>query len=315
MDIVESGKNNLKLLVSEIDNLEKSINDAFVQCVKEIYGCEGRIIFSGVGKTGIIARKLAATFSSTGTYSIFMQASEGLHGDLGMIHKSDIFIPISNSGTSQEILNLLPSIKEIGAKIISLTGNIESTLGQNSDIVINTHVNKELCPLNLAPTTSTTAALVMGDLIAIEVMKLRNFKIENFALYHPGGAIGRRLLQKVRDMMSADVPTIDINGSFSDLLYTISSKRLGVVCVMENDKIIGIITDGDIRRKMEKEKENIFKCQLKDIMTSKFTYANPEELAFNVLSKMKDKKISVLPIIEDDALIGVINIHDLHEFN
>lgn len=314
MSIIENAKDNLEQLISEIDICKKHINKDFEKAVLELYNCKGRVIFTGVGKTGIIGQKLAATFASTGTSSFFMHSTEAIHGDLGMVTSNDVVVAISNSGTSKELISILPTIQKIGAKIIAMTGNLGSPLAQNSNITVNTHVNSELCPLNLAPTTSSTVCLIIGDLIALEIMKLRKFKVENFALYHPGGAIGRRLLQRISDVMRTEIPMININGEFNDLLIAISSSGLGAVCVMQNDRMVGIITDGDVRRAINKHREQVFNLNLSNIMTANFTSVQNTELAFDVLKQMEKKKITVIPVFHNNIIVGMVSLHDLHDF-
>ncbi len=312
--IIESAKKNLKQLVLELANCEAHIDLNFENAVEAIYACQGRVIFTGVGKTGIIAKKLTATFASTGTPSYFMHSTEAIHGDLGMVSANDIVIAISNSGSSKEVISILPTIEKIGAKIIALTGNLNSPLAQQASIAVSTHINAELCPLNLAPTSSSTACLVIGDLIAIEVMKLRNFKLENFAVYHPGGAIGRRLLQRVSDVMQTNIPQIELGCNFNELLIKISSSGLGAVCVMEDNKMVGIITDGDVRRAINKEHEKVFATNLSSIMTTKYTKVSKSELAFDVLKHMENKKITVVPVFDEQEVVGMVSVHDLHDF-
>lgn len=313
-NIIEGARINLHKLINEISAAENHINDHFKKAVETIYNCSGRLIITGVGKTGHIGTKLAATFASTGTPSSFMHSTEAIHGDLGMVSPNDVVIAISNSGTSKELVSILPAIHKIGAQIIALTGNVKSPLAEAADIVVSTHVNAELCPLNLAPTSSSTVCLIIGDLLALEVMKLRNFKVENFALYHPGGAIGRRLLQRISDVMRTNIPSITIQDDFNELLKNISSSGLGAVCVMENNNMVGIITDGDVRRAINKNKEKVFTTPITDIMTRSFTSVQNNELAFDVLKQMENKKITVIPVMNKETVIGMVSLHDLHDF-
>ncbi|MFV0291555.1 MAG: SIS domain-containing protein [Mangrovibacterium sp.] len=314
MNIIEGAKQNLQTLIGEISAAENHLNADFKLAVETIFNCTGRLIITGVGKTGHIGAKLSATFASTGTPSAFMHATEAIHGDLGMVSRNDVVIAISNSGTSKELVSILPAISQIGAKIIALTGNIKSPLAEAAQIVVSTHVNAELCPLNLAPTSSSTVCLIMGDLLALEVMKLREFKVENFALYHPGGAIGRRLLMRVSDVMRADIPTLQINDDFNELLKNISSSGLGAVCVMEQGVMVGIITDGDVRRAINANKEKVFSTPIHHIMTKQFSSVQHEELAFDVLKKMETKKITVIPVMKNSCVVGMVSLHDLHDF-
>ncbi|MFV0521629.1 MAG: SIS domain-containing protein [Mangrovibacterium sp.] len=314
MNIINGAKTNLHQLIKEITAAESHIDDNFKKAVETIYHAEGRLIITGVGKTGHIGTKLSSTFASTGTPSYFMHSTEAIHGDLGMVNSNDVVMAISNSGTSKELVSILPAIHKIGAQIITLTGNIKSPLAESADIVVSTHVNAELCPLNLAPTSSSTVCLIMGDLLALEVMKLRQFKVENFALYHPGGAIGRRLLQRISDVMRTNIPIIQIHDDFNELLKSISSSGLGAVCVMENNKMTGIITDGDVRRAVNMQKEKVFSTPIDKIMTKNFTSVQQTELAFDVLKQMENKKITVIPIMNDENVVGMVSLHDLHDF-
>jgi len=287
-----------------------------VKVVRKIFDCKGKVVVTGIGKTGIIGKKISATFASTGTTSIFMNSTEGLHGDLGIINPEDIVLAISNSGESDEILAIMPAIKNIGAFVIGMTGNINSRLAKASDLYINTHVDEEGCPLNLAPMSSTTNALVMGDAIAGCLMKLRNFSPQNFAMYHPGGSLGRKLLTKVGNLMKTGeaLALCKADTSMEDIVILMSEKKLGVVCVMNDDNslLVGIITEGDIRRALS-HKEKFFSLKASDIMTTNYTKVDKEEMATQALSIMEDRphQINVLPVFDDNNFVGVIRIHDL----
>ena len=292
------------------------LSENFVKVVRKIFDCKGKVVVTGIGKTGIIGKKISATFASTGTTSIFMNSTEGLHGDLGIINPEDIVLAISNSGESDEILAIMPAIKNIGAYIIAMTGNINSRLAKASDLYINTHVDEEGCPLNLAPMSSTTNALVMGDAIAGCLMKLRNFSPQNFAMYHPGGSLGRKLLTKVGNLMKTGeaLALCKADTSMEDIVILMSEKKLGVVCVMNDDNslLVGIITEGDIRRALS-HKEKFFSLKASDIMTTNYTKVDKEEMATQALSIMEDRphQINVLPVFDDNNFVGVIRIHDL----
>lgn len=299
----------------EIDELEKARNKLGFEIetvVNMILESRGKVVVTGIGKSGIIGRKIAATLASTGTYSIFMNAAEGVHGDLGIIHPDDIIIAISNSGNSDEILNLIPSIRKMSVKVIAMTGNKESKLGQFADYVIDTSVGREACPLNIAPTSSTTVTLVMGDAIAIALMEAKDFKPENFALYHPGGNLGKRLLTRVEDVMKRNLALADVNADMEEVIVVMSEMSLGIVCVLNFNKIVGIITEGDIRRALT-NKDLFFKLKAKDIMTEQFLSVSKEKLAIEALNIMQNRvsEVSVLPVIELDEVIGVVRIHDL----
>jgi arabinose-5-phosphate isomerase len=243
-----------------------------------------------------------------------MNSAEGLHGDLGMVHREDVVIAISNSGNSDEVVSIIPSIKKIGAKLIAMTGNKKSKLGVEANEILDIGVEREACPMNIAPTCSTTATMVMGDALASVLIKLRNFKPENFAVYHPGGSLGRRLLMKVKDVMhsGSNLAVVEKNTGIDEVLVTMTKKKLGAVCVLENEKMIGIITEGDIRRALG-NKEEFFTYKAKDVMISKFTYIEAEKMAVDALELMenRDSQISVLPVLEGQKLIGMVRIHDL----
>lgn len=315
MNYINIGKEVFDLEIKELKKVRDRIGNEVEQAVELIFNSKGRVVITGIGKSGIIGKKITASLASTGTQSIFMNAAEGLHGDLGMIYKDDIVIAISNSGSSQEVIDLLPSIKRIGAKIIAMTGNINSSLGQAADIILDIGVEREACPMNLAPTSSTTATLVMGDALAVALIKRRNFKPENFALYHPGGALGRRLLTRVKDLMHTDIPVVYKDTLIKDVIYEISDKRLGMTMVYNNkDEVVGLITDGDIRRIVFDRIEDIKDLKAIDIMTRKFKTIDKDEMANYALDVMDTNKISSLVIIENKKVEGILTLHDLFDF-
>lgn len=312
-------KNINEVIESEIETLEilkECVNPSFEKAVLMIFNCRGKIIVTGVGKSGNIAQKIAATLVSTGTSAIYLHPTEGMHGSLGVIQKNDIMLAIGKSGESGELLGMLPSIKKMGAKIISITANLESTLAKNSDIILFTKINQEACPLNLIPTNSTTAALVVGDAIAITLMKMRKFKSSDFGLLHPGGTIGKRLLLTVGDIMRSgtDNPIISINDSISEMLFEITNKRCGAVSVIDkNQRLLGFITDYDIRKILEK-KENIFSKKIKDIMNPKPIFVYSDIKAVDVLGIMqnREKAIVVLPVLNrKKKVVGIIHMQDI----
>lgn len=312
---IELSKEVFDLEIEELKKVRDKIGNEIEDAVEMIFESKGRVVITGIGKSGIIGKKITASLASTGTQAIFMNAAEGLHGDLGMIYKDDIVIAISNSGSSQEVVNLLPSIKKIGAKIIAMTGNKNSQLGQAADLVLDIGIEKEACPMNLAPTSSTTATLVMGDAITVSLIKKRNFKPENFAVYHPGGALGRKLLTRVKDLMNIEVPKVYENTNLKDIIYEISSKRLGMTMVYNcNDEVTGIITDGDIRRTVFDKLEDIKNIKAVDIMTRDFKTIDKNEMANDALDIMDSKKISSLAVVKDKKVEGIVTIHDLFDF-
>jgi arabinose-5-phosphate isomerase len=314
MDIVSYAKEIFDIEIEELKKVRDKLGKEIEQAVRLIYESKGKVVVTGIGKSGIIGKKIAATLASTGTLSIFMNSAEGLHGDLGMIDSEDVVLAISNSGNSDEVLSILPSIKKIGAKIIAMTGNCNSSLGKEADVVLDVRVDKEACPMNLAPTCSTTTTLVMGDALASALIKIRDFKPENFALYHPGGSLGRRLLTKVSDIMhdNGELAIVGPDESIDTLIVEMTNKRLGAVCILDGEKLIGIITEGDIRRALM-DREKFFSYKARDIMTKTFTSIEKDKLAIDAMAVMENREsqISVLPVVEGNKLLGMIRIHDL----
>ena len=294
-----------------IINLADSINDDFVESANVIYKSKGRVIVTGIGKSAIIAQKIVATFNSTGTPSIFMHAADAIHGDLGIVRPDDVLIIISKSGETPEIKVLVPLLKARKNKIIALVGNITSYLAQHSDLILNTTVDREACPNNLAPTTSTTAQLVMGDALAVCLLKLRGFSATDFANYHPGGSLGKKMYMRVHDLSSKnDAPAVDINESITHVIIEISSKRLGTTAVIDDGKMIGVITDGDLRRMIENH-DDYKHLTAKDIMTKEPLSIEKDSLIVNALSLMRENNITQLPVMDGDNYSGVIHLHDI----
>lgn len=319
MNVVSYAKEIFDIEIEELKKVRDKISDEIHEVAKEILGLKGKVVITGIGKSGHIGKKIAATLASTGTLTIFMHSSEGLHGDLGMINKDDLVIAISNSGNSEEVLSIIPSIKKIGCKIVAMTGNKKSKLAKEASFILDVGVEKEACPMNLAPTCSTTATLVMGDALASVLIKLRGFKPENFAVYHPGGSLGRRLLLQVKDVMHVinDIALGSREDTIEDVVIKMTNKNLGAICVMEDKKIVGLITEGDIRRAIQ-NREKFFTYKAKDIMTEKFTSINGESLAIDALELMENRKSKIyqLPVVsEDNELIGLVSLHDLLSVN
>ena len=310
--IITTAKNTILTESSAIANLANFINTNFENAVKCIYGSKGRVIVTGIGKSANIAAKIVATFNSTGTPAIFMHAADAIHGDLGSVLEDDVVICISKSGNTPEIKVLVPLIKNYGNKIIAITGNIDSFLGKNADFTLNTFVEKEACPNNLAPTTSTTAQLVMGDALAICLLELKEFSSADFAKYHPGGALGKRLYLRVSDLIvNNELPQVSENESIVKVIVEISEKRLGVTAVVENSKIIGIITDGDIRRMLTKSTE-INHLTAKDIMSKNPKTIQEDAMAIEALERMETNSITqILVTNHDNNYKGVAHLHDL----
>jgi arabinose-5-phosphate isomerase len=303
-----------KTILSESASIAKLVSlldDNFVKSVELINSSEGRLVVTGIGKSAIIAQKIVATLNSTGTPSLFLHASEAIHGDLGMVQAGDVIICISKSGNSPEIKVLVPLLKRFGNKLIAITGNITSFLGKESDYVLNTYVENEACPNNLAPTNSTTAQLVMGDALAVCLMEMKNFTAEDFAKYHPGGALGKKLLLRVKDMLDmTHKPIVAPDSTIKKVIIEISEKRLGVTAVIENEKVIGIITDGDIRRMLNKT-ENISGLTAKDIMTVNPKTIKSTELVSDALNILEDFSITQLVVVDNGDYIGVLHLHDI----
>jgi arabinose-5-phosphate isomerase len=309
--ILATAKETILTESQAISKLADLLTNDFVESVQLIYESKGRLIVTGIGKSAIIAQKIVATLNSTGTPSMFLHASEAVHGDLGMVQPDDIVICISKSGNSPEIKILVPILNRFGNTLIAMTGNLTSFLAKNSQFVLDTTVEKEACPNNLAPTNSTTAQLVMGDCLAVCLMEMRNFKGEDFAKYHPGGALGKKLLLRVKDMLDeSKKPTVSPESNVQTVIFEISEKRLGVTAVVENDKIIGIITDGDIRRMLSKT-ETITGITARDIMTKNPKMIQPNDMVVEALNIMEDFSITQLIVAEDNSYKGVIHLHDI----
>ena len=303
-----------KTILSESESIAKLIqflDDNFVNAVEIIYESKGRLVVTGIGKSAIIAQKIVATLNSTGTPSLFLHASEAIHGDLGMLQPSDVVICISKSGNSPEIKVLVPLLKRFGNKLIAITGNTTSFLGKEADFVLNTYVDSEACPINLAPTNSTTAQLVMGDAIAVCLMEIKNFTAEDFAKYHPGGALGKKLLLRVSDMLdTTHKPIVAADSTIKNVIIEISEKRLGVTAVIENEKVIGIITDGDIRRMLNKT-ENISGLTAQEIMTKNPKTIKSTDMVSDALNILEYFSITQLVVVDNGEYKGVIHLHDI----
>lgn len=310
-NIIESAKRTLISESQSIAKLTDYIDTSFVEAVRLIYNSKGRLVVTGIGKSAIIAQKIVATLNSTGTPSLFLHASEAIHGDLGMVQDEDVVICISKSGNSPEIKVLIPLLKRFGNKLIAITGNSTSFLGKEAHFTLNTYVESEACPNNLAPTNSTTAQLVMGDAIAVCLMELRDFKAEDFAKYHPGGALGKKLLLRVQDMLdSTRKPFVTPDSSIKNVIVEISEKRLGVAAVIENNIVVGIITDGDIRRMLNKT-ETITGLTANDIMTVNPKTIKSSDMVVDALNILEDFSITQLVVVDEGIYKGVIHLHDI----
>ena len=295
--------------------LADRLDESFVRSVDLLYRCKGKVIVTGLGKSGLICRKIAATLSSTGTPSLFLHAGDGIHGDFGMIMKDDVILALSNSGETDEILKLLPIIKRLGLKLIVITGNPQSKLSRAADIILNASVKEEACPLGLAPTASTTAALAIGDALAIVLLEKRGFKEEDFAILHPGGTLGRKLLMKVEDLMhrGAELPVVFETTLMKDALLEITSKRLGVTAVVDSQGyLLGVITDGDLRRSLE-NKGDIFRFKAGDLMNRNPKTILADALAAHAVAVMEQHSITSLFVLEAGGHrpVGIVHLHDL----
>ena len=309
-DIKKIARETIAIELAAVAKLESSINDDFVNAINLILSTKGRLIVAGIGKSANIANKMVATFNSTGQPAIFLHAADAIHGDLGNIQDGDVVICISKSGNTPEVKTLVPFIKNMGNKIIALTGNPKSFLAIESDFTLDVSVEKEACPNNLAPTSSTTAQLVMGDAIAVSLLACKDFREEDFARFHPGGILGKRLNIKVQDLISDYAPKVNLNASINDVIIEISQNRLGVTAVLNDKKLAGIITDGDIRRMLENEKDISSLCA-KDIMSCDPKITKPEDLAYNALKEMEQNNITQLIVIKSEKYLGIIHIHDI----
>ena len=309
--ILASAKKTILSESESIAKLTQFLDDNFVNAVEIIYKSKGRLVVTGIGKSAIIAQKIVATLNSTGPPSLFLHASEAIHGDLGMLQPSDVVICISKSGNSPEIKVLVPLLKRFGNKLIAITGNTTSFLGKEADFVLNTYVDSEACPINLAPTNSTTAQLVMGDAIAVCLMEMKNFTAEDFAKYHPGGALGKKLLLRVSDMLdTTKKPIVAADSMIKNVIIEISEKRLGVTAVIENEKVIGIITDGDIRRMLNKT-ENISGLTAQEIMTKNPKTIKSTDMVSDALNILEYFSITQLVVVDNGEYKGVIHLHDI----
>jgi len=314
MNILKRAKEVLEIEAQAVLALKGRIGPAFSRALELILKAKGRVVVSGMGKTGIIAQKLSATLASTGTPSLFLHTAEAIHGDLGKVTREDVVIIISNSGQGEEIRQLLPLLKRIGAKIIALTGNKDSILAKHGDISLDVSVKKEACPLNLAPTASTTAALAMADALAVCLLELKGFKEKDFAFFHPGGALGRRLLLKVEDIMrrGAGSPVVLEDKRVSDVLLKITQARAGCACVVnKSGKLIGIFTDGDLRRQLESD-VSLPQRRISEVMTKDPSMVTKDILAAEAMRIMREKKIDELPVVDKARRpVGLLDVQDL----
>lgn len=312
--INELAKDVLDIEAKAILRLKNNIGDDFDKAVDILYNCKGRVIVTGMGKSGLIGKKIAATMSSTGTPAYFLHPAESTHGDSGVITRNDVIIAISNSGETQELLNLLPLIKRFGCEMIGMTGNLNSTLAKTSEVTLDISVEREACPLGKAPTASTTATLAMGDALAVCLMEKKGFTKEDFLMYHPSGKLGKGLTYKVRDLMITGdkMPVVADDETFTDVINTISEYKLGMAMVVDSDrKLSGVLTDGDIRRTVIKY-QDISKLRIKDVMTSNPKRITSDAYAASALNLMEKFSITALAVVDENNVpVGVIHVHDL----
>ncbi|AXL34313.1 KpsF/GutQ family sugar-phosphate isomerase [Campylobacter jejuni] len=310
MNAIEIAKEVFEIEAKSIQDLVLNLDDNFAKAVDLMLGVKGRCIVSGMGKSGHIGAKIAATLASTGTPSFFIHPGEALHGDLGMLTPDDMLIAISNSGETEEILKIIPAIKKRKIPLIVMTGRKNSTLASQSDIFLNIAVKKEACPLQLAPMSSTTATLVMGDALAAALMKARNFKPDDFALFHPGGSLGRKLLTKVKDLMvSKNIPVVYPETDFNDLVDVMTSGKLGLCVVLENEKLVGIITDGDLRRALKMSNKPRFDFKAKEIMSTNPKIVNADAMASEAEEIMLKYKIKEIVVEKNNKVVGIIQLY------
>ena len=310
-EIKKNANETIAIELAAIEKLKGSINDNFVNVIELILASSGRLIVAGIGKSANIANKMVATFNSTGQPAIFLHAADAIHGDLGNIQNGDVIICISKSGNTPEVKVLIPFIKNMGNKIIALTGNTNSFLAKESDFILDVSVDQEACPNNLAPTSSTTAQLVMGDAIAVSLLACKNFSDKDFARFHPGGTLGKRLYLRLEDVLSEDCnPKVDWNANINEVIIEISEKRLGATAVFKGNQLIGIITDGDLRRMLERV-DSFSNLKANDIMSSNPKMISLNSLVYDALNIMEDNKINQIIVTDQDNYIGIVHMHEI----
>ncbi|MEK7268321.1 MAG: KpsF/GutQ family sugar-phosphate isomerase [Nitrospirota bacterium] len=311
---IQHGKRVLEIEARAIAGLVDRLDYRFTDAVDLLYRCAGKVVVSGMGKSGLIGQKIASTLASTGTPAFFVHPAEGVHGDLGMLARRDVFIAISNSGETEEVLKLLPFVKRLSIPVIALTGKVQSTLAKNSEVVLDVSVREEACPMGLAPTASTTAALAMGDALAIALLEKRGFKEEDFAQFHPGGTLGRRLLLKVRDLMHQGeaIPRVDQRASAREAIMEMTTKKLGMTTVVDpQGRLQGVITDGDLRRFLEKGVD-LATARAGDLASKQPKTIGPDDLAARAVQVMEQFSITSLVVLDGEGrMVGVIHMHDL----
>lgn len=309
-DLLALAKNALDIEISELEHLKSRLGDDFLNALDLINNATGKLIIVGIGKSAHIANKIVATLNSTGTPSQFLHASEAFHGDLGVIQKNDIVMCISNSGNSPEIINVLPYLKQYSSALIAMTGNLNSKLAESSDVVLNTFVEKEACPIKLAPTSSTTVQMALGDALAVCLMEMKQFKEQDFAKFHPGGSLGKNLTARVEQFVSQNKPFVAKNSTIREIIISISSSKHGITVVIDGEEILGVITDGDLRR-MLLNNDSLEKITAEKIMSLHPKTVSKNDLAKEAMAILKEKNIGQLIVTEDDKYFGIIDLHKL----
>jgi arabinose-5-phosphate isomerase len=312
---IDRAKHVLLIEADAIRALAERLGQEFVSAISILKNCKGKVVVTGLGKSGLVGQKISATFASTGTPSFFLHPAEGLHGDIGMLSKGDVVLALSNSGETEELLKLVPYFRRLELPIIALTGKTDSTLAKSAEVVLDVSVKEEACPYNLVPTASTTAMLAMGDALALALLEEKGFKPEDFALLHPAGTLGRKLLLKVSDLMQTGdrLPAVGPDAGLKEVILTMSSKMLGHAAVVEKGNLLGVVSDGDLRRAMEKYPD-LFSKKARDIMTKNPKSVHPDDLAVAALAKMEKHNITALLVTDDPSgkhLVGIIHLHDL----
>ncbi len=308
-------KQELKKEADSILQVADRIDGSIEAVVDVLFDCKGKVVLVGIGKTGHIARKISATFASTGTSSVFLHAAEGLHGDLGIVNKDDVVIAISYSGGSNELLSVLPYFKFIGVPIVAFTGKLDSALAKAADYVVDCGVDERVEQFGLVPTASTTVCLAVGDAIAVALLKKKNFSVEDFAKFHPGGTIGKRIFLKVEDLMSKNSPAVKVGASLQEAVLAMTSGKLGCVAILDSaENLAGVFTDGDLRRQLQKRDfKECYHLKIEDLMTREFKKCEPNWLAVDALRLMESNKIMVLPVVSESKLKGILHMHALLE--
>jgi KpsF/GutQ family protein len=313
--VINRAKEIFQQEIGELTKVAEHIDEHFASVVDLLYACKGKVVVMGIGKTGLIGRKIASSFASTGTPAIFVNAAEAVHGDLGMVCADDVVLLVSNSGATNEILAVIDPLHQMGCRLIAMTGDLQSPLAQRCDLVLSVHVDKEVCPLGLAPTTSTTATLMMGDALMVCLMEKRHFQAENFAVYHPGGALGRKLLGRVENHMYPSVPRVYTDTPFRELVCEMTAHHLGMTMVYRQNKCVGIITDGDLRRAIQKFDD--LHITAADIMTPSYKHIAKDALlseALAIMDRYNITTLAVTPTPDTEEIIGIISIHHIIDF-